>query len=80
MQRGESIRTVIGKTLAVKPGRRFGGLGVVLTDSLHQRAHALGYSRVIHALQHDENDQVRNMSRELGTLMRRYTLFSQRLQ
>ncbi len=41
--RGEPIRTVIGKTLAVLPGRLCGGLGMVLTGMLHERAQALGY-------------------------------------
>lgn len=77
--RGAPVRTVIGKTLAVLPGRRCGGLGVVLTNLLHERAQALGYSRVIHALQHDQNDRVRNMSRFFGEIMRRYTLYSRRL-
>lgn len=78
--RGERVRTVIGKTLAVLPGRRFGGLGVVLTSLLHERALALGYERVIHALQHEENDRVRNMSEHFGSIMRRYTLYSRRVE
>lgn len=79
-QRGASIRTVIGKTLAVRPGWRFGGLGVVLTNLLHGRAAQLGYERVIHALEHEGNDRVRNMSVSFGQVMRRYTLFSVRLE
>lgn len=76
--RGESIRTIIGKTLAILPARRYGGLGVVLTNLLHQKAAELGYSRLIHALQHEEN-QVQNMSGFFGKKMRRYVLFSCRL-
>lgn len=76
--RGEPIRTVIGKTLAVLPGRRYGGLGVVLTGMLHERAQALGYARLIHALQHEAN-RVRNMSEFFGEVMRRYALYSRRL-
>lgn len=78
-QRGEPIRTVIGKTLAVMPGRRYGGLGVVLADLLHERARAAGYSRVIHALQHESN-KVQNMSTFFGEKMRRYTLYARRLK
>jgi predicted N-acetyltransferase YhbS len=77
--RGEPVGTVIGKTLAVLPGRRFGGLGAVLTDLLHEQALAMGFSRVIHALQHEENDRVRNMSGFFGDVMRRYVLYSRRL-
>ncbi len=73
--RGETIHTVIGKTLAILPGRRYGGLGLVLTNLLHQKAAELGYSRLIHALQNEEN-QVQNMSGFFGEKMRRYVLFS----
>jgi len=72
--RGEPIRTVIGKTLAILPQRQFGGLGVVLVDLLHQRACELGYKRVIHALQNEANP-VCNISRITGTLMRKYALY-----
>ncbi len=77
-QRGEPIRTVIGKTLAVLPGRRYGGLGLVLVSMLHQQALDLGYARLIHALQHEAN-QVRNMSGFFGEVMRQYALYSRRL-
>jgi len=73
--RGQAIKTVIGKTLAILPGRRYGGLGVVLTGMLHQRAADLGYSRLIHALQNEEN-QVQNLTGFFGEKMRRYVLFS----
>jgi GNAT superfamily N-acetyltransferase len=76
--RGEPIRTVIGKTLAILPDRIFGGLGVVLVNMLHERAQALGYSRLIHALQNESN-QVRNLSGAFGGVIRRYTLYSRRL-
>lgn len=77
--RGQAIKTVIGKTLAILPGRRYGGLGVVLTGMLHQRAADLGYSRLIHALQNEEN-QVQNLSGFYGEKMRRYVLFSCQLR
>ncbi|HEY5792125.1 MAG TPA: hypothetical protein VIS74_02430 [Chthoniobacterales bacterium] len=78
-QRGETIDTVIGKTLAVLPGKSYGGLGVVLTDELQRTAHRLGYRRVIHALQHEQNN-VRNMSEFYGPVMRRYALFARALE
>jgi len=78
LQRGAPLRTLVGKTLASLPGRRYGGLGVVLTDLLHQRASEEGFNRVIHALQYEGNS-VRNMSEFFGRVMRRYTLFSRRL-
>jgi len=76
--RGEPVKTVIGKTLAILPGRLYGGLGVVLTDLLHEKSHALGFTRLIHALQHESN-KVRNMSNHFGSVMRRYTLYSRPL-
>lgn len=76
-QRGVRLRTVIGKTLAVLPGRRYGGLGVVLAGLLHESASSLGFERLIHALQHEGNG-VRNMSEFFGRVMRRYTLYSRR--
>lgn len=77
--RGGPIHTVIGKTLAVLTGRLCGGLGMVLTGMLHDRAQALGYTRLIHALQHQSN-KVRNMSDFFGGVMRRYTLYSRSLR
>lgn len=77
-QRGLPIRTIIGKTLAILPGRRYAGLGVVLVGLLHARAHAMGYTRLIHALQHESN-KVQNLSSFFGEKMRRYTLYARHL-
>lgn len=74
-----STRTVILKTVAVMPERTlYGGLGALMIDATHATAHAMGFSRVIHALMHDTN-QSRNISRVTSTEMRRYTLFSRSL-
>lgn len=78
-QRGGKARTVVGKTLAILPGRMFAGLGLVLVDRLHQRARELGFSRVIHALQHESN-QVRNLTNHFGKVMRRYALMARGLR
>ena len=77
-QRGQKIETAIAKTLAVLPGKIYGGLGLVLTQRLHRQARELGFSRLIHALQH-ENNQVRNMTQFYGSMMRQYTLYSRPL-
>ena len=76
--RGLPVRTVIAKTLAILPGRQFGGLGLLLTAMLHERALKFGCSRVIHALEHD-GKHVGNMSDYFGKVMRRYALYSRRL-
>ena len=76
--RGEPIRTLVAKTMAVLPERRLAGLGVVLADILHRNARSLGLTRAIHALQHESN-LVRNMTSVMGKVMRRYALFGKRL-
>jgi L-amino acid N-acyltransferase YncA len=73
--RGQTIDTVIGKTLARLPARNYNGLGLVLAQRLHRHARDLGFTRVIHALQH-ENNSVRKLTDFYGSPMRRYTLYS----
>lgn len=70
--------TVIVKTVAVAPERRFAGLGAYLVDLVQARAEALGYRRAIHALMHDANNSA-NISARSGEVMRRYALFARRL-
>lgn len=77
-QRGEPLRTVIVKTVAVLPGSRYAGLGALMVDTVQQHARALGMTRAVHALMHDGNNS-RNISGHYGTTMRRYTLFARRL-
>lgn len=75
---GKAPTTVIIKTVAVDPARRFGGLGSWMVAVAHERAEALGYRRAIHALMHDANSSS-NISARYGTIMRRYALFAKRL-
>lgn len=77
--RGLPIKTLVGKTLAILPGRMFAGLGVVLVEMLHKRAKAAGFAQVVHALQNETN-QVRNLSDAFGEVIRKYTLFSRSLK
>lgn len=77
-RRGEPLRTVIIKTVAVLPGSRFAGLGALMVDSAQQNARMLGMSRAVHALMHDANSS-RNISSHYGSTMRRYALFIRRL-
>jgi GNAT superfamily N-acetyltransferase len=76
--RGEPPRTVIVKTLAVRPGRAWAGLGAVLLARVHAAARDLGLRRAVHALMHETN-RSRNLSAHYGTPLRRYTLFARRL-
>ena len=72
--RGEPVRTVIVKTVAVLPGRQTAGLGALLAEETHHRAHRLGFTRAVHALMHERNTSL-VISRRQGLAMRRYTLF-----
>ena len=77
-QRGQTVDTIILKTVAVLPGRTFAGLGSVLVDKVHITAHGCGFKRAIHALMHETNKS-RNISGHYAQTIRRYTLFAHRL-
>jgi L-amino acid N-acyltransferase YncA len=77
-QRGEPITTVIVKTLAVLPARANAGLGALLLGRVHEAAQSLGFTRAVHALMHETNKS-RNLSARYAGTIRRYTLFSKRL-
>jgi predicted N-acetyltransferase YhbS len=77
-QREEVINTVIIKTVAILPKRIYAGLGNLLVAQCQQIAHKLGYTQAIHALMHDANPS-RNLSNHYATTIRRYTLFSKKL-
>jgi predicted N-acetyltransferase YhbS len=77
-QRGQSIDTVIFKTMAVHPELRGTGLGGLLMGLGHEAAHRLGYRRAIHALMHAANPS-RRISDHTARTIRRYTLFARPL-
>ena len=77
-QRGETIYTIIIKTVAVLPERAYAGLGHWLVAHCQQLAHQLGYQRAIHALMHEANPS-RNLSDRYAQPFRRYALFSKPL-
>ncbi len=76
--RQQPIDTVIIKTVAVLPGRRYAGLGTVLVAEAQRLAGQSGYRRVIHALMHEHN-RSRNISRHYGKPIRHYALFGRKL-
>jgi GNAT superfamily N-acetyltransferase len=78
-QRGEPLRTVIVKTVAILPGREWAGLGLLLLDTCHKAARAAGFSRAIHALMHESNASRNVSGAYAGRTMRRYTLYARRL-
>jgi GNAT superfamily N-acetyltransferase len=73
-RRGEKITTAIAKSLAVRPGRTGAGLGSILMDQFQQAARGLGFSRVIHALMHEDNRSLM-ISARFGQPFRQYTLY-----
>ena len=77
-RRGESIDTLVLKTMAVDEACRGLGLGGVLMDDVQREARALGFRRAIHALMHEQN-RSRTLSDRYAHTIRRYTLFSQPL-
>jgi GNAT superfamily N-acetyltransferase len=77
-KRGQTPDTIIIKTVAVQPGHGHAGLGSLLVSEVQQRAAALGYTRAVHALMHEQNVS-RNISRRYAETIRRYALFAKRL-
>ena len=76
-QRGEPIDTLILKTLAVLPGKQYGGLGAWLLHQCQKAADQAGFKWAIHALMHDGNRSA-NMG-PASEVIRRYQLFSKEL-
>lgn len=78
-QRGAAIDTVVMKSIAVLPGKTYGGLGNLLMVRTIGNIRELGYKRAIHALTYDGNSSARNMSAHYAQPIRRYALFSREL-
>lgn len=77
-RREGGARTLIVKTVAVLPDRRYAGLGRLLWLNLCSQAAGLGHTRAINALMHDGGHSF-NMSQAHSLPMRRYALFARRL-
>jgi GNAT superfamily N-acetyltransferase len=75
-RRGETVKTVIIKTVAVHPDYQMLGLGNLLVARAQAIAHELGYKRVIHALMHQANSSRKISQRHETRQIRRYALFS----
>ena len=70
--------TLILKTVGVRPGRAYAGLGRLLGDELHDLARAVRMPRVIHGLMYDSNVSA-NSSARTSHVIRRYALYSRAL-
>ena len=77
-RRGEPLRTMIVKSIAVHPAYGGNGLGGLLWDYCQRAGGKLGFERVIHALMHETNRSL-SISAHTGTPIRRYTLYEKRV-
>lgn len=75
-----SGQTVILKTVAVQPNRKWAGLGRYLVALFHQKAMTLGYQRVIHALMNLDNYSYNLSRRYQSNIFREYGLFAKPLK
>lgn len=74
-QGAEPWQTLILKTIAVLPDRRYAGLGQVLFERCHEIAKELGFQRAIYALIQD-GSVCANLVQRYATTIRHYTLFA----
>ncbi len=74
-QPGHKADTAIIKTIGVISDRTVAGCGAYLIHLWRQEARRLGFARIIHALMHDENHKILNVSNRYAQTFRRYTLF-----
>jgi GNAT superfamily N-acetyltransferase len=75
LERGAPLDTLVGKTQARLPERRYAGLGAALLDDVRRRARERGLRHIIHALIRDDN-VARATSARTAAIFRRYALFA----
>ena len=79
-----AVRTRSSKAAGLHPAKPFhpecggAGVGSLLMARCHEMARGLGYTRVIHALMHEDNKS-RKISSHSARPIRRYTLFARPL-
>jgi proteasome lid subunit RPN8/RPN11 len=72
-------KTAIIKTLARKRGASLKGLGLLLTNEVHLRAHELGFKNMIHALYKDDNASSAFSTTDDAQIIRKYSVFEKAL-
>jgi GNAT superfamily N-acetyltransferase len=77
--RGHAVDTIVGKTQAVLPELRYGGLGTVMLNDVRRSAQHRGMRRIIHALIRDGNVAFNGSSR-VAASMRGYTVYARGLK
>jgi L-amino acid N-acyltransferase YncA len=78
VRRNGATDAIVVKTLAVRPGRAFAGLGALLLERLRAAARAAGFRHAIHALMHEANCS-RNCATPGFRTLRTYALFARGL-
>jgi L-amino acid N-acyltransferase YncA len=74
----EGIDTIVIKTIAILPQKKFSGLGRLLIVDMLQNAEAMGYHQAVSALMHTEN-RSQKISSDCAGPMRCYELFGRKL-
>lgn len=78
VRRTGATDAIVVKTLAVRPGRAFAGLGALLLERLRVTARAAGLCHAVHALMHEANGS-RNCATPGSRTLRTYALFARGL-
>jgi predicted N-acetyltransferase YhbS len=78
-QGGESVDTLVYKTLAVAPQWRGRGIASLLLYRGYCAARSAGYRKIIHALMHRDNRSCQLAEHNQVSIMREYGLFSREL-
>ena len=78
-QRGETMDSVIIKTVARDPDPAYAGLGNYLMYKIHSLAGERGFKSVIHAYMYDSNAAIRTISDKSAQTIRKYVLYGKRL-
>lgn len=74
----DAVDTIVIKTVAVRPGNAYSGLGRVLIVDMLQNAIEMGFTAAISALMHVQN-RSQKISSDCAGPMRRYELFAKEL-
>ncbi len=71
-------RSLVIKTVVVRPGNRSRGVGTLLVEKIHQRAFETGYDEIIHALMYEDNTSM-NIVSDKADHFRTYLLFGRKV-
>jgi L-amino acid N-acyltransferase YncA len=78
--RGARLRTLVVKTIAVRPERVYAGLGALLLSQVQRNAFALGLDRAVHAMMHVSNSSRALSGHWQAKQIRRYGIFARDLR